>query len=257
MEKLTIVKVGGKVVEQEKTLHQLLENFLKISGHKLLIHGGGKLATEISGRLGIETKMVEGRRITDLETLKVVTMVYAGLVNKNIVAQLQAMNCNALGICGADLNIIRAMKRPVKTIDYGFVGDIEEVNGNQLLTLIENKITPVVAPLTHDCKGQLFNTNADTIAQAIAISMSKHFQTELIYCFEKRGVLSNADDEDSVIPMINQKIFEQYKLKGVITEGMIPKLDNGFSALFQGVGKVIITNALTLGEINSGTTLTL
>ena len=257
MEKLTIIKVGGKIVENEKSLQLLLNDFVKIKGKKILVHGGGKTATEISAKLGIETKMVEGRRITDVETLKVVTMVYAGLVNKNVVAKLQALQCNALGICGADLNIIRAVKRPAKPIDYGFVGDIVEVNSKQLFTLLNNNIMPVIAPLTHDCNGQLLNTNADTMAQAIAIALSKEYDVELIYCFEKKGVLSNADDENSVIPEIDKKIFEDYKTKKIITEGMIPKLDNGFNALTQGVKKVIITNAQMLGQSNSGTTLTL
>jgi len=257
MEKLTIIKVGGKVVEDEKSLQLLLNDFVKIKGKKILVHGGGKTATEISAKLGIETKMVEGRRITDTDTLKVVTMVYAGLVNKNVVAKLQALQCNALGICGADLNIIKAVKRPAKPIDYGFVGDIVEVNSKQFITLFNNDIMPVIAPLTHDCNGQLLNTNADTMAQSIAIALSKEYDVDLIYCFEKKGVINNANDENSVIPFIDKKIFEDYKAKKIITEGMIPKLDNGFNALKQGVKKVIITNAKALGEINSGTTLSL
>ena len=257
MEKLTIIKVGGKVVENEKSLQLLLNDFIKIKGKKILVHGGGKTATEISAKLGIATKMVEGRRITDAETLNVVTMVYAGLVNKNVVAKLQALQCNALGICGADLDIIRAVKRPAKPIDYGFVGDIVEVNSKQFITLLNNDIMPVIAPLTHDCNGQLLNTNADTMAQAIAIALSKEYDVDLIYCFEKKGVLSNADDENLVIPLIDKKIFEDYKVKKIITEGMIPKLDNGFNALTQGVKKVIITNAQMLGHANSGTILTL
>ena len=257
MEKLTIIKVGGKVVEDEKSLQLLLTDFIKIKEKKILVHGGGKMATELSTKLGIKTKMVEGRRITDTDTLKVVTMVYAGLVNKNVVAKLQALQCNALGICGADLNIIKAVKRPAKPIDYGFVGDIVEVNSKQFITLFNNDIMPVIAPLTHDCNGQLLNTNADTMAQSIAIALSKEYDVDLIYCFEKKGVLNNADDENSVIPFIDKKIFEDYKAKKIITEGMIPKLDNGFNALKQGVKKVIITNAKALGEINSGTTLSL
>jgi acetylglutamate kinase len=246
MENLTIVKVGGKVVEDPAALQKLLSDFIQIEGHKLLVHGGGKTATQISEKLGIGTKMLEGRRITDLETLKVVTMVYAGLVNKNIVVQLQALGSNALGLTGADLNLIRSVKRPVKDVDYGYVGDIVNVNADILSKLIDEGIIPVVAPLTHDGKGQILNTNADTVTTKLAIALSKHFNVTLIYCFEKKGVLSDPADENSVIPVIDTEKFDTFKLQGIITEGMIPKLDNGFDALQNGVYKVFIASVESL-----------
>ena len=193
--------------------------------------------------MGIETKMVEGRRITDRETLEVVTMVYAGLVNKNIVAQLQALHINAMGLCGADFNLIRSSKRPVKDIDYGFVGDVQEVQGDVLADLINQNIVPVVAPITHDRQGQLLNTNADTVANELAKAMAPHFDVHLYYCFEKPGVLMNPDDDNSLIREIKRKEFEQYKEEGIIQGGMIPKLDNAFNALACGVKEVIITQA--------------
>lgn len=258
MQKLKIIKVGGKVVENEVALQQLLTDFVQIPELKLLVHGGGKLATELSARLGIETKMVNGRRITDAETLQIVTMVYAGLVNKNIVAKLQARGVNALGICGADLNLIQAHKRPVKDgIDYGFVGDIDKVSVDKLKILLQNDILPVVAPLTHDNNGQLFNTNADTIPQAIAIALSSYFEIDLIYCFEKKGVLLNEQDDNSVISQITPELFKQYVNDGIISAGMIPKLENGFNALHHGVKRVIITNTQSVGNLHQGTTLTL
>ncbi len=243
MDKLTIVKVGGKIVEDEASLKQLLEDFVQIAGYKLLVHGGGRKATDISEKLGIETKMVDGRRITDEETLKVVTMVYAGLVNKNIVAKLQALDKNAFGLCGADFNLIRSVKRPVKEIDYGFVGDVAEVQPDILNSLIEQNIIPVVAPITHDMKGTLLNTNADTIANEVAKAMADHFEVHLIFCFEKLGVLSNPDDETSVIEEINREDYLRYKEEGVIQGGMIPKLDNAFNAIDCGVSEVVITRA--------------
>lgn len=243
MNKLSLIKVGGKVVENPETLAKLLNDFKQIAGYKILVHGGGKLATELSQKMGIETKMVEGRRITDRETLEVVTMVYAGLVNKNIVAQLQAMHINAMGLCGADFNLIRSIKRPVKDIDYGFVGDVQEVQGDVLADLINQNIVPVVAPITHDRQGQLLNTNADTVANELAKAMAPHFDVHLYYCFEKPGVLMNPDDDSSVIREIKRKEFEQYKEEGIIQGGMIPKLDNAFNALACGVKEVIITQA--------------
>lgn len=256
MEKLTIIKVGGKVVENEATLAKLLTDFTNICGLKILVHGGGKLATELSAKLGIETKMLNGRRITDAETLQVVTMVYGGLVNKNIVAKLQAMNCNALGLCGADLNLIKAHKRPIKDgVDYGFVGDIDDINIEQLSILLNNQIVPVMAPLTHDMHGTLLNTNADTIPQAIAIALSHLYDVDLVYCFEKKGVLQNEQDDNSVISHITPDLYKKLVDEGVITAGMIPKLDNGFNALNKGVKNVIITNAAALNDLKNGTTL--
>ncbi len=242
MDRITIIKVGGKVVEDQKSLDALLEQFIKISGNKLLVHGGGRTATEIAGKLGIDTKMVEGRRITDAGMLEVVTMVYAGLVNKKIVAGLQARDCNAIGLTGADLDLIKAHKRPVKDVDYGFVGDIEDVNVSELRLLINENVVPVIAPLTHDGKGQLLNTNADTIAAELATELSNYFNVYLFYCFEKRGVLTNPKDESTVIYDLDISLFNQYKNEGIISEGMIPKLENGFRAKMKGVKEILITN---------------
>jgi len=242
MDRLTIIKVGGKVVEEPESLSALLDQFNKISGNKILVHGGGRTATEIADKLGIETKMVDGRRITDADMLEVVTMVYGGLVNKRIVASLQARNCNAIGLTGADLDLIRAKKRPVKEIDYGFVGDIDDVNTRELRLLINENIIPVIAPLTHDGKGNLLNTNADTIASEIAIELANYYSIYLFYCFEKRGVLINPEDESSVIHDLNLSLFNKYQKEGVISAGMIPKLENGFRAKRLGVKEVLITN---------------
>ncbi len=256
MQKLTIVKVGGKVVEEAATLHALLNDFAKLGGHKMLVHGGGRSATRLSERLGIDAQMHQGRRITDLPTLEVVTMVYAGLVNKNIVAALQAMNINALGFTGADLNLIRAVKRPVTTIDYGFVGDVAAVQTDVAAGLIGQGVVPVVSPITHDGHGQLLNTNADTIAAELAIAMAMKFEVHLIYCFEKPGVLLDASNDHSVIDSINHAQFKEYQQSSVISEGMIPKLDNGFNALKRKVKSIRITN--TQGLTNAtGTLLTL
>lgn len=242
MDKLTIIKVGGKVVEEPESLDALLNQFNKVSGYKILVHGGGSTATEIAGKLGIETKMVDGRRITDADMLEVVTMVYGGLVNKKIVAGLQMRNCNAVGLTGADLDLIRAKKRPVKDIDYGFVGDVDDVNTRELQLLINENIVPVIAPLTHDGCGNLLNTNADTIASEIAIELANYFSVYLFYCFEKRGVLLDSEDESTVIHDLDSTLFNQYKNEGVINAGMIPKLDNGFRAKRNGVKEVLITN---------------
>ncbi|MBO4530233.1 MAG: acetylglutamate kinase [Paludibacteraceae bacterium] len=254
MEKLTVIKVGGKIVEEEASLNDLLQRFSKIEGRKALVHGGGRSATALATRLGIESKMVDGRRVTDEETLKVVTMVYAGLVNKNIVARLQALNVNALGLTGADLNYMRSDKRPVKTVDYGFVGDVKEVNSDLLADLIQRGVVPVLAPLTHDKKGNLLNTNADTIASEAAKALAKSFEVTLVYCFEKKGVLMDAENEDSVIEEINHSQFEEYVAKGIIKEGMIPKLENSFAAIDSGVKQVVITKADLLGE-STGTVI--
>lgn len=242
-EKLTVIKVGGKIVEEEATLNRLLDDFATIEGHKVLVHGGGRSATKIAAQLGIESKMVNGRRITDSETLKVVTMVYGGLVNKNVVAGLQARGVNALGLTGADMNVMRSVKRPVKEVDYGFVGDVEKVDASLLSDLIYKGVVPVMAPLTHDGKGHMLNTNADTIAGETAKALATLFDVTLVFCFEKKGVLRDENDDDSVIPLITPAEFKQYVADGIIRGGMIPKLENSFAAIDAGVSEVIITLA--------------
>lgn len=248
MKKLTIIKVGGKIVEEEATLNKLLDDFSAIEGYKILVHGGGRSATKIASLLGIESKMVSGRRITDAETLKVVTMVYGGLVNKNIVAGLQARGVNALGLTGADMDVIRSVKRPVRDVDYGFVGDVEKVNASFLAYLINKGVVPVMAPLTHDGKGNMLNTNADTIAGETAKAMASLFDVTLVYCFEKKGVLRDENDDDSVIPQITRAEFDAYVADGTIQGGMIPKLENSFSAINAGVSQVVITLASAINE---------
>lgn len=248
-EKLTLIKVGGKIVEEDSCLKQLLDDFAAIGGFKVLVHGGGRSATKIASALGIQSKMVNGRRITDSETLKIVTMVYGGLVNKNIVAGLQARGNNALGLTGADMNVIRSVKRPVKDIDYGFVGDVEQVDVAFLSELIYKGIVPVLAPLTHDGKGNMLNTNADTIAGETAKALAAFFDVTLIYCFEKKGVLRDENDDDSVIRRITRADFDAYVGDGTIQGGMIPKLENSFSALKAGVSKVVITSASAIDGI--------
>ncbi|WP_072531118.1 acetylglutamate kinase [Bacteroides ilei] len=245
-EKLTVIKVGGKIVEEAETLNRLLTDFSTIPGYKVLVHGGGRSATKIAAQLGIESKMVNGRRITDLETLKVVTMVYGGLVNKNIVAGLQSKGVNAVGLTGADLDVIRSVKRPVKDVDYGFVGDVKYVNSGVLANLISQGFVPVMAPLTHDGEGHMLNTNADTIAGETAKALAQAFDVTLVYCFEKKGVLRDENDDDSVIPVITPELFRQYVAEGVIQGGMIPKLENSFSAVEAGVSQVVITSASTI-----------
>ena len=248
-EKLTLVKVGGKIVEEEETLKDLLRDFSRIEGFKALVHGGGRSATKLSERLGIESRMVNGRRVTDAATLRVVTMVYGGLVNKSIVAGLQALGVNALGLTGADMNIICSEKRPVAEVDYGFVGDVKAVNADLLAMLIREGIVPVLAPLTHDGKGHILNTNADTIAGETAKALAKHFDVSLVFCFEKKGVLRDETDDESVIPELNRTMFKQLVEEGVIQGGMIPKLENAFQAVDAGVKEVIITQA---SEIHGG-----
>ena len=252
-EKLTIVKVGGAVVEDETQLSQLLKDFSAIEGNKVLIHGGGRRATQVAASLGIESKMVGGRRITDADMLSVVTMVYGGLVNKNLVARLQANGVNALGLTGADMDVIRSHKRPIKDgVDFGFVGDVDRADGEMLSRLIKAGITPVMAPLTHDGQGHILNTNADTIASETAKALAPYYDVTLIYSFEKKGVLRNPDDDDSVIPTITRADFEQYKADGTISGGMLPKIENALSAIDAGVSRVIITLATAIdGE--SGT----
>ena len=240
---MTVIKVGGKIVEEEATLNRLLDDFATIEGHKVLVHGGGRSATKIAAQLGIDSKMVNGRRITDSETLKVVTMVYGGLVNKNVVAGLQARGVNALGLTGADMNVMRSVKRPVKEVDYGFVGDVEKVDASLLSDLIYKGVVPVMAPLTHDGKGHMLNTNADTIAGETAKALATLFDVTLVFCFEKKGVLRDENDDDSVIPLITPAEFKQYVADGIIQGGMIPKLENSFAAIDAGVSEVIITLA--------------
>jgi acetylglutamate kinase len=254
MEKLYVIKIGGNIIDDEQKLSSFLQSFASIQGKKVLIHGGGKLATKLADTLGVEQQMVDGRRITDAETLKIVTMVYAGYINKNIVAQLQANNCNAIGLCGADGNVIKAHKRPLKNgIDYGFVGDVDAVNTTVLQSLIEQNIAVVLAPITHNENGQLLNTNADTIAQETAKALSSLYAVQLIYSFEKSGVLMNADDDSSVIASINPVSYTQLREKNIIFAGMIPKLDNAFAALQSGVNKVIIGKAEQLHSLINGT----
>ncbi len=242
-EKLTLIKVGGKIVEEPETLQQLLSDFSQIEGFKALVHGGGRSATQLATRLSIESKMVNGRRVTDADTLQVVTMVYGGLVNKNIVAGLQALGVNALGLTGADMNLIRSEKRPVTDIDYGYVGDVKEVNADLLANLIHQGIVPVLAPLTHDKQGHMLNTNADTIAGEAAKAFAKHFEVTLVFCFEKKGVLQDENDDESVIPTLDRTAFAQLVEAGVIQGGMIPKLENAFQAIDAGVNAVVITKA--------------
>lgn len=250
-EKLTIVKVGGAVVEDEAQLAQLLRDFSAIEGRKVLVHGGGRKATKMAERLGIETTMVNGRRITDAAMLEVVTMVYGGLVNKNLVARLQANGVNALGLTGADADAIRSHKRPTLvvdggTVDYGYVGDVDRADGEMLSRLIEAGITPVMAPLTHDGEGHILNTNADTIASETAKALAPFYDVTLIFSFEKKGVLRNPDDDDSVIPVITHADYERYKADGTISGGMLPKIENALSAVDAGVGRVIITLATAI-----------
>jgi len=239
---LSIFKIGGNIIEDERELKRFLTLFSEVKGYKILVHGGGKKATELLPKLGIEPKMVNGRRITDSKTLDVVTMVYGGLVNKTIVAHLQALRINALGMSGADANTIQAHKRPVKEIDYGYAGDVEGINDHILEGLLQLDLTPVFCALTHNQKGQLLNTNADTIASELAIGLSLHFKTTLNYCFELNGVLKDIKDKDSVIPHINSESYQDLLRKGVIADGMLPKLHNCFNALKRGVSEVRIGN---------------
>ncbi|MBO4613022.1 MAG: acetylglutamate kinase [Bacteroidaceae bacterium] len=242
---LTVLKVGGAVVENQESLAQLIRDFAAIPGPKVLVHGGGRSATALASQLGIETKMVEGRRITDDEMLRVVTMVYGGLVNKNIVAQLQAAGINALGLTGADMDIIRSHRRPLKNgIDYGWVGDVDCADGPRLATLLQQGITPVIAPLTHDGQGHLLNTNADTMAQTVACALAPQFSVSLRFAFEKRGVMGNPDDPSSFIPHITEQDFQQLRAQGIVSGGMLPKLENAFQAIHQGVSEVLIGETL-------------
>ena len=243
MEKLTVLKVGGAVVEDPQALDAFLTGFAAMPGLKVLVHGGGREATKVAAQLGIPTRMVDGRRITDADMLRVVTMVYGGLVNKGVVAQLQARGVNALGLTGADLGCMLAVKRPVKDIDYGFVGDMQRVDTSILADLIARDVVPVMAPLTFDGKGSLLNTNADTIAASVAKALAERFEVTLVYCFEKPGVLSDPDDDGSVIPLITKDSFGGLVADGTVSGGMLPKLHNAFEALGSGVNEVRITKA--------------
>ena len=255
METINVIKVGGAVVEDELQLARLLKDFSAIEGRKVLVHGGGRRATKVAAQLGIETQMVNGRRITDKAMLEVVTMVYGGLVNKNVVARLQAEGVNALGLTGVDMDVIRSHKRPLKGgVDYGFVGDVDKADGDILHTLIEAGVVPVIAPLTHDGQGNILNTNADTIASETAKALAKHYEVTLTFCFEKKGVLANPADDDSVIPVINNELFQTYVADGTISGGMLPKIENSLDAIKAGVRKVVITKADALGS-ESGTVI--
>ena len=252
MDKVFVIKIGGNIIDNEAALASFLQVFASVTGKKILVHGGGKLATQLAGKLGVAQQLVDGRRITDAETLKIVTMVYAGYINKNIVAQLQSKGCNAIGLTGADGNMILAHKRVHATMDYGFVGDIDKVNASFLQKLLEEGVTIVAAPITHDAQGQLLNTNADTSAQEIAKALGTMYEVELIYSFEKKGVLLDVNDESSVISAIDTKRYAELKDQQLIFAGMIPKLDNAFSALQNGVHKVIIGKAEELEELIAG-----
>lgn len=255
MKKLTVIKIGGNIVDKPDALQNFLNNFHKLEGPKVLIHGGGVLATELSAKLGIEVKMHNGRRITDDQTLKLVTMVYAGLINKQITASLQKIGCNAIGLSGADGNSVPAVKRPADPIDWGYVGDVDpaRINTSLLAFLLDKGLCPVFCAITHDSNGSLLNTNADTMASNLAIALSKDFTTRLVYCFEKDGVLSDPDNNESVIPLITKSSYRQLLEEKKVIGGMIPKLDNAFSALENGVSEVVIKHADNL--LNSKETL--
>ncbi len=245
---LSVVKIGGNIVDNPEALTGFLNDFHRLKGRKLLVHGGGVMASKMAERLGIKTKMVEGRRVTDAETLQLVTMVYAGWINKSIVAALQKTGCNAIGLSGVDANCIPSERRNPEPIDFGFVGDpvTRKMDGKLLSTFIENDVIPVFCAITHDGNGSLLNTNADTVASSLAVALSKHYRTTLYYCFEKEGVLRDIHDKNSLIPLISREAFIQLKGQGVIADGMIPKLDNSFSAIQEGVSEVVILDAKNL-----------
>ncbi len=249
MDKLYIIKIGGNIIDDEDKLASFLMSFAEIKGNKILVHGGGKMATKLQVQLGIQPTLVDGRRITDAETLQVVTMVYAGYINKNIVAKLQALNCNAMGLSGADGNIIRAHKRINSSIDYGFAGDIDEINKEALITFLQHAYCPVFSAITHDKKGQLLNTNADTIANELALALASMYDTTLVYGFEKAGVLTDINNEDSIISTLGKSQYMQLKQNNQVFSGMIPKLDNAFMSIEKGVSKVIIGNAENLQHL--------
>lgn len=256
-EHLTIIKVGGKIVENSESLNSLLKDFAAVEGKKLLVHGGGRSATQMAARLGVETKMVDGRRITDEAMLEVVTMVYGGLVNKRIVAGLQALGIDAVGLTGADMNIVLSDKRKVSAVDYGWVGDVKRVNAEAVATLIERGCCPVVAPLTHDGCGHMLNTNADTMAGEMAKAMAAHYDVTLMFCFEKPGVLADENDDSSLIPTITPAVLDDLKRRGVVSGGMIPKLDNAIACVSAGVESVVITQADRIADPYAGTKICL
>ncbi len=243
---ISIIKIGGNIIDFPDKLEEFLFQFSKFPGPKILVHGGGIMATKFGESVGVMPQMVDGRRITDKDTLEIVTMVYGGLINKQIVAKLQGYNQNAIGLSGADGNLIRSVKRPVKTIDYGFVGDIVDVNVDFIQNLLNQDIIPVVCALTHDKKGQLLNTNADCIASELATNLAKQFNVNLYFCFNKLGVLIDEKNEQSIVPLINQEIYEELRKENLVHSGMIPKLDNAFSALSKGVNHVWIGKAENL-----------
>jgi len=251
MEQLTIVKIGGNIIDNPAELQQFITDFSKIEDYKVLVHGGGKSATKMAKSIGLVPQMIDGRRITDQPMLDVVVMIYAGEINKNIVAQLHANGTNAMGFSGADGNLIQSTKRNHPTIDYGFVGDVQKVNTSLIETLLKNEITPVFCAITHDKQGQLLNTNADTIASELAIALSEVFEVTLTYCFEKSGVLYDAEDDTSVIENINKELYDRLKTEGAIHSGMIPKLDNCFNSLSKGVHKIKIGHHKLLKDNNA------
>ncbi|MDR8392185.1 acetylglutamate kinase [Aliifodinibius sp. S!AR15-10] len=248
MESLQVIKIGGKVIADDELLDEFLNDFSELEGHKILVHGGGNIASQFSERMGVDVKMVRGRRVTDEDSLEVAVMTYAGLINKKLVAQLQSRGCNALGLSGADLNAIKAFKRRDSDIDYGFVGDVDDdsVNVEGLTQLLNMNISPVFCALTHDGNGQLFNTNADTLAAVLAHSLSENFEVTLTFCFEKQGVLEDVEDDSSVIPEIDRELYAELKQDGTIHEGMLPKMENAFTALSKGVRQVSITHPANL-----------
>ncbi|MDB5228525.1 MAG: N-acetylglutamate kinase [Bacteroidota bacterium] len=254
METILVIKIGGNVIDDEEALSGFLIDFSKIKEQKILVHGGGKIATELSKKLNIEPVIIDGRRITDQAALDIVTMVYGGLINRKIVAQLQSLHCNAIGLTGADANLISAHKRIHPQIDFGFVGDIDKINGELLLDLLDKNISPVIAPLTHDKNGNILNTNADTIAAEIAIELSKTKKIIFIYCFEKAGLLADIENEETVINAVKLEEIEQLKEKQIITGGMVPKVENITNALKKGVEKVILCNAKNVSSILAGNT---
>jgi acetylglutamate kinase len=253
-EKLSIVKIGGNIIEDDASFKAFLKLFANLKGKKILVHGGGKRATSIASKLGIESKMVNGRRITDAETLEVITMVYGGLVNKNIVAQLQALQVDAIGLTGADINSIASEKRPIKEVDFGFVGDVKKVAHKSIDKLIKADFTPVFCAITHDGKGQLLNTNADTITSQVAVGMSELYETSIYYCFELNGVLKDINDKESVVKHINTSLYKELLADGIIADGMLPKLENCFDALNHGVKTINMGNTAMLTQENDNFT---
>lgn len=253
MEKLKIIKIGGKLIENEAAFGQFLKNFSELEGPRILVHGGGNFATELAERLGYETKMVDGRRITDENSLKVIVMTYAGVVNKSMVARLQGLGCNSIGLCGADGNSVISRRRPVKDVDFGFVGDVEKVNVDFIVSLLKQGITPVFSAISCTREGELLNTNGDSVASEIAKAMSGSFETELYYCFEIKGVLENYPDENSLITTLNRKKYEEMRESKAISAGMLPKLQNCFEALENGVERVFVGNADIIMKTNTCT----